>query len=224
MYWIFPPAVIIAYLFGSVPFGLLIARAHGKDLRKIGSGNIGATNVSRALGRKWAYICFLLDVLKGFIPTIGILLIVKPMSAPSHFDRVLMLWLWLAVGCSAILGHIFPIYLKFKGGKGVSTSFGVALGFWPYFSFCAVVSFVVWIAVVYVWRYVYLASMAASIAFLLTLVSAIIVIPDWKFTELWPLVVAAAAIPLMVVIRHRENIGRIKAGTEGKILTKKRKK
>jgi glycerol-3-phosphate acyltransferase PlsY len=222
MYWIFPPAIITAYLLGSVPFGIIIVKAHGKDLRKIGSGNIGATNVSRALGRKWAYFCFLLDVLKGFVPTVGILLIVQPMSVPSHFDRVLMLWLWLAVGCSAILGHVFPIYLRFRGGKGVSTSFGVALGLWPYYSFCAVVSLVVWIAVVYIWRYVSLASIAASIAFLLTLVSAIIAIPGWDFADLWPLLVIATAIPLMVIIRHRENIGRIRAGTEGKILVDKK--
>ena len=112
--------------------------------------------------------------------------------------------------------------MRFKGGKGVSTSFGVALGLWPYYSFCAVVSLVVWIAVVYTWRYVSLASISASIAFLLTLISAIIVVPGWSFAELWPLLIIATVIPLMVLIRHRENIGRIRAGTEGKILIGKR--
>ena len=120
----FPLAIIAAYLLGSIPFGLLIAKAHGKDLRSIGSGNIGATNVSRALGRKWAYVCFVLDVLKGLIPMLATMLIAEP-------DSVVLLWLWLAIGCAAILGHIFPIYVKFKGGKGVATSFGVALGLWP---------------------------------------------------------------------------------------------
>jgi glycerol-3-phosphate acyltransferase PlsY len=222
MYSIFPPAIITAYLLGSVPFGLIITKAHGKDLRKIGSGNIGATNVSRALGRKWAYVCFLLDVLKGFVPTISILLIAHPLNAQSHFDRVLMLWLWLSVGCSAILGHVFPIYLKFKGGKGVSTSFGVALGLWPYFTVCAFIAMIVWAAVVYIWRYVSLSSIAASVAFLLMFVSATIVIPDWSFIELWPLLVVATFIPLMVIIRHYENIRRLIKGTEGKILDKKK--
>ena len=106
----FPLAIIAAYLLGSIPFGLLIAKAHGKDLRSIGSGNIGATNVSRALGRKWAYFCFALDVLKGLIPMLTTMLVAKP-------DSVLDLWLWLAVGCAAILGHVFPIYLKFRGGN-----------------------------------------------------------------------------------------------------------
>ena len=78
MYIIFALAAIGAYLLGSIPFGLLIAKAHGKDLRTIGSGNIGATNVSRALGRKWAYVCFLLDVLKGMVPMLAIMFITKP--------------------------------------------------------------------------------------------------------------------------------------------------
>ncbi|MHC4511658.1 MAG: glycerol-3-phosphate acyltransferase, partial [Planctomycetota bacterium] len=81
-YRMFPLAIIAAYLLGSIPFGLLIAKAHGKDLRSIGSGNIGATNVSRALGRKWAYVCFALDVLKGLAPMLATLLLVRPLSAP----------------------------------------------------------------------------------------------------------------------------------------------
>jgi len=221
MYLTFIFAIIIAYLLGSIPFGLLIARAHGKDLRSIGSGNIGATNVSRALGRKWAYLCFWLDVLKGFIPTIVILFLVKPLNVQSQVERILMLWLWLAVGCAAILGHIFPIYLKFKGGKGVATSFGVALGLWPYYTICAIVAITVWIALVLTLRYVSLASIIASISFPLALLAAILAISSWNIINLWPLLIAATVIPLMVVIRHRENIKRIIAGTEGKIHGKK---
>ena len=210
----FPIAIIAAYLLGSIPFGLLIARAHGKDLRLIGSGNIGATNVSRAIGRKWAYFCFIFDVLKGLIPMLVTMLITKP-------DSVLTIWLWLAVGCAAILGHIFPIYIKFKGGKGVSTSFGVALGLWPYYTICVLLAAGVWILVVLIWRYVSLASIAASIAFPLVLIAAIIVKPDWDFSNLWPIVIVAIAIPIMVIIRHRENIKRLLAGTESKILQAK---
>jgi glycerol-3-phosphate acyltransferase PlsY len=207
----FPLAIIAAYLLGSIPFGLLIAKAHGKDLRSIGSGNIGATNVSRALGRKWAYSCFVLDVLKGLIPMLVTMLIAEP-------DSVRTLWLWLAVGCSAILGHIFPIYLKFKGGKGVATSFGVALGLWPYYTMCVLLAAAVWVVVVLIWRYVSLASIAASVTFPLVFIAAVIFMPGWNFVSLWPVLITAVAIPIMVIIRHRENIKRLLAGTESKIL------
>ena len=218
MYIIFAPAVIGAYLLGSIPFGLLIAKAHGKDLRSIGSGNIGATNVSRALGRKWAYLCFGLDVLKGMVPMLATLSLAKPSSSQTQTENVVLLWLWLAVGCAAILGHIFPIYVKFRGGKGVATSFGVALGLWPYYTICASFAVAIWVVVVLIWRYVSLASIGASVTFPLVLILAIILRPGWNFANLWPLLIAATAIPLMVIIRHRENIKRLLAGTESKIL------
>jgi glycerol-3-phosphate acyltransferase PlsY len=214
MHVFFPLVIIAAYLLGSIPFGLLIAKAHGKDLRSIGSGNIGATNVSRALGRKWAYFCFVLDVLKGLIPMFVTMLIARP-------DSVLTLWLWLAVGCAAILGHIFPIYIKFKGGKGVATSFGVALGLWPYFTVCAFFFAMTWVLVVLIWRYVSLASIAASVTIPLVLIVVIILMPGWDFDNLWPILIAAVAIPVMVIVRHRENIKRLLAGTESKIRQKK---
>ena len=223
-YATFALAAAAAYLLGSIPFGLLIARAHGKDLRSIGSGNIGATNVSRALGRKWAYICFVLDVLKGFVPTFAAMFLAAPLSTQSHTERIIVLWLWLAVGCAAVIGHIFPLYLRFKGGKGVATSFGVALGIWPYYTTCAPFAIATWIVVVLVWRYVSLASIVASVAFPITLASAIALRPGWRFADLWPLLVVAAAIPLMVAIRHRQNITRLIAGTESKIQPGKSKK
>ena len=218
MHIIFVPAIIGAYLLGSIPFGLLIAKAHGKDLRSIGSGNIGATNVSRALGRKWAYVCFALDVLKGMVPMLAMLSFTRPLSTQSQTEKVILLWLWLAVGCGAILGHIFPIYVKFKGGKGVATSFGVALGLWPYYTICASFAIAIWVVVVLIWRYVSLASIAASVTFPLVLLLAIILTAGWDFINLWPLLITATAIPLMVIIRHRENIKRLRAGTESKIL------
>ena len=220
--------IIGSYLLGSIPFGLLIAKAHGKDLRSIGSGNIGATNVSRALGRKWAYICFGLDVLKGMVPMLATSILVSRYlildeHRASSIEYQVLLWLWLAVGCAAILGHIFPIYLKLKGGKGVATSFGVALGLWPYYTICASFAVAVWAVVVLIWRYVSLASIAASVTFPLVLILAIILSPAWDFVNLWPLLIAATAIPLMVIIRHRENIKRLLAGTESKISKDKTK-
>ena len=221
MYLLFAPAILGAYLLGSIPFGVLIARAYGKDLRAIGSGNIGATNVARALGKKWAYICFALDVLKGMIP----MLVTMPLatSEPAQGNEFVLHLLWLVVGCAAIIGHIFPIYLKFKGGKGVSTSFGVALGLWPYYTICAVIAIAVWIVVVLIWRYVSLASIAASVTFPLALILAIVIKPGWEFAALWPLVIAATVIPLMVIILHRENIKRLLAGKESKIREAKNK-
>jgi glycerol-3-phosphate acyltransferase PlsY len=204
-----------AYLLGSIPFGLILAAAHGKDLRAVGSGNIGATNVARAIGTKWAYFCFLLDVLKG----------TAPMLAVRFFTRVdspnpSLVFLWLLVGCAAVFGHVFPIYVKFKGGKGVSTSFGVALGLWPYYTICAVIAMAIWAVVVLIWRYVSLASIAASVSFPIALILAILWIPGWDFGDLWPLLIAAIAIPVMVIVRHRENIKRLLSGTEGKIFNR----
>jgi len=217
MYAVFVGGIVAAYLIGSIPFGLIIARAHGIDLRAVGSGNIGATNVSRALGRKWAYVCFLLDVLKGFIPTLGTMLLASSIAGQKGILTAVELWLWLLVGCSAIVGHILPLYVGFKGGKGVATSFGVALGIWPYFTICAVLALIVWLVVVRIWRYVSLASISAAITFPVILTALIAGFDKWDFSGLWPLLVASTVIPIMVIARHRENIKRLLAGTESRI-------
>lgn len=212
--------VVFAYLLGSIPFGFLIAKAHGKDLRSIGSGNIGATNVSRALGRKWAYFCFVLDVFKGLIPMLVAFFFIKPSAFKSNTSEVIFIGLWLVVGCAAIIGHIFPVYLKFQGGKGVATSFGVALGLWPYFTISALFAVAIWAVFVLIWRFVSLASIGASVAFPVILVLEIAIVPTWDFTELWPLILASVAIPVIVIFRHRNNIRRLFKGTESKILVK----
>ena len=188
-YVVFAVAIVVAYLLGSVPFAFLIARAYGKDLRTIGSGNIGATNLARALGRKWGYLCFALDVLKGFIPVVAAGAIVSEPKEPA------LLTLWLAVGIAAILGHVFSVFLGFKGGKGVATSFGVALGLWPYFTICALIALAVWVATVLVWRYVSLASICAAVVFPVALFVGVLVVPSWSISALWPLLIAAIAIP-----------------------------
>ena len=207
--------IIASYLLGSIPFAMIIAKAHGKDLRKIGSGNIGATNLSRAVGKKWAYCCFILDTTKGLVP---MLIASKTISSPPTTTELV---LSLIVGFAAVTGHIFPIYIKFKGGKGVSTSFGVAIGFWPYYTVCALIAMACWISVVFIWRYISLASIIAAIAFPLSLTTITIFNKTWQFDNLWPLFIAAIAIPLMVIIKHRENITRIIKGQEHKVLNKK---
>jgi acyl phosphate:glycerol-3-phosphate acyltransferase len=206
--------VTAAYLLGSVPFGLIIARAYGKDLRSIGSGNIGATNVSRALGRKWGYLCFGLDLLKGFVP-----MLVAMYILPQELTAA-KIWLWLAVGTAAILGHVFPIYLKFKGGKGVATSLGVVLGLWPWYTIVGLITFAVWAVVVLIWRYISLGSIVSAIVFPLLLVAAICIIPDWQFATLWPLLAAAIALGAVIISRHKDNIKRLLSGTESKVFQK----
>jgi len=210
----FAEFLIGAYLLGSVPFGMLIAAAHGIDLRKVGSGNIGATNLSRALGRRWAYVCFVLDLAKGLLPTLAAGIWLDCLAGTNG------LLAQLAVGCAAILGHVFPVYLKFKGGKGVATSFGVALGLWPYYTICAGVTLVVWVVFVLIWRYISLASLAAAFAFPVILVAAIALIPGWRFSDLWSLLIVAMVIPVLVFVRHRDNVARLLAGTESKVLQK----
>jgi len=212
---IFIALLAASYFLGAVPFGVLIAGSHGIDLRKVGSGNIGATNLSRALGKKWAYFCFALDFAKGLLPTLAAGFLLNDIQGATG------LWARLAVGCAAVVGHIFPVYLRFKGGKGVATSFGVAIGLWPYYTLCAVVVLFIWIIVLLIWRYVSLASLAASVAFPAVLILAIMIIPGWEMQTLWPLLIVAIFIPVLVFIRHRENFSRLLAGTENKVFQKR---
>jgi len=207
--------IIAAYLIGAIPFAMIIAKAYGKDLRKIGSGNIGATNLSRAVGKKWAYVCFVLDATKGLIP---MLVASKIISSPPTTTELI---LSLVVGCAAVTGHIFPIYIKFKGGKGVATSFGVAMGLWPYYTICALIAMICWISSVLLWRYISLASIIAAISFPIALTTITILNKNWLFQNLWPLFIVAIIIPLMVIIRHRENIIRIIKSKEHKAFSKK---
>jgi glycerol-3-phosphate acyltransferase PlsY len=204
--------IIISYFIGSISFARLIAKMHGKDLRQVGSGNLGATNLSRACGKKWAYLCFLLDFLKGFVPTFvaGFFIVSGPADSA-------ILSLWLAVGVAAILGHIFPFYLKFKGGKGVATSFGVVLGIWPYYAVPGIICFVLWAVIVLTWRYISLGSIIAAAVFPMVMIALTIILKNWHFSILWPLIAAAIILCSLVILLHRANIKRLLAGTEHKI-------
>ena len=212
-------SITVAYLLGSIPFGLLIAKARGVDLRKTGSGNIGATNVTRVLGKKLGVVCFILDACKGLLPSVWTLLLVEPRFLAAGHSELMFHWLWLATGCVAILGHVFPVYIGFRGGKGVATSFGVALGIWPYFTCSALVSISLWAYVALKSRYVSLASVIASVAFPLFLLGSIALVPSWTLDALWPLLIIGIAIPTVVVIRHQKNIKRLMTGSEDKIGT-----
>src|SRR4051812_48374832 len=130
----------IAYLIGSIPFGLIVGLAKGIDPRKAGSGNIGATNVGRLLGGRYFALVFTLDLLKGLLPTaIASFLLRNNVRTQTEFI------LWLLVGFAAIAGHMFSLFLKFKGGKGVATSAGVLLGVFPYFTYPGIVAILTWL-------------------------------------------------------------------------------
>ncbi len=204
---VFPLA---AYMIGSTPFGVMLARAHGVDLRKVGSGNVGATNVGRALGRRWGYLCFALDVAKGSAPAFAAGLLVRPESGePGLLQQAG----WLAAGFGAIAGHVLPFWLRFRGGKGVATSLGVVVGMYPYFAWAGLAALGVWIAVTLTSRYVSLGSIVAAAAF----VPLLAAFNYGRMARIWPLAAFAGAMVALIILRHRSNISRLLAGRENKI-------
>ena len=193
--------VLAAYLLGSIPNGLLIARLKGIDLQKVGSGNIGATNVFRCVGKGWGIAAFVLDAVKGFVPAFFFPRLLE--TAPP--------WLGLACGIAAVAGHNWPVWLKFKGGKGVSTSAGMLLGIAP----AAVgIGFAVFALTVALTRFVSLGSILAAVA-----VPAAYLWMNGADNRL--LAGALVLMGLLVIVKHRANIGRLLKGTEPRIVGKK---
>ena len=196
-----PTAVAIAgsYLAGAIPFAFLIARARGVDIRKVGSGNVGATNVFRAVGKGWGILTFVCDALKGLLPALlGPRLLEAWTGAPAHPA------FGLACGTAAIAGHSWPVFLGFKGGKGVATSAGMMLGAAP---FAAAAGVALWVVVFAVTRYVSVASIAAAFGVPLAAWMAYGREDAWRP---WVL----TAIGLLVIYRHRSNVQRLIDGTE----------
>ena len=198
----------IAYLFGSIPFGLIVGKAKGVDPRSGGSGNIGATNLGRLLGAKYFALVFGLDLLKGTAPT----LIAGAVMRFAVVD-VSSAVLWILVASAALLGHVFSVFLKFKGGKGVATGAGVVLGVFPYFTFAAVVAAIVFILVFRATRFISVASMIGSASFPLAYVA--IGWGRWPIMgAMLPFLFFAILFPLLILYKHRGNIARLRAGTE----------
>ena len=206
-----------SYLLGTVPFGLVVCRLKGVDIRRRGSGNLGATNVGRVLGRPWGVLVLLLDATKGGLTTASAGLLLRRMGdslasgAPVQRDLVL-----LGAGLCCVIGNIAPVYLRFKGGKGVATSLGVILGIYPYLTWPGLAAFAVWAVVVKLSGYVSLGSIVAAGVLPLAFV-AISWALDWPLGEHYPLLGLCVAMSLMVLVRHRSNIGRLLRGTENKI-------
>lgn len=195
-----------SFLLGGVPFGLILGLAKGVDIRKVGSGNVGATNLSRALGRPWGIAAFLLDLAKGLVPV----LVAGALESPPGGRSVLGTGGWdlALVGILAILGHVFSPYLRFRGGKGVATTFGVMAALsW----LAALVAGVVWLACFAAFRVVSIASLAAAAA----LPVAVAVLDRGRTDGAWPAVQAfSIAVALLIVVRHRSNIQRLLRGEE----------
>lgn len=204
----------IAYLIGSIPFGFVVGKAKGVDVRAAGSGNIGATNVGRLLGRKFFFLVFSLDVLKGFLPMLAASMVLRNESRESISQVTYVQW--LLVGFAAIVGHMFPVWLKFKGGKGVATGLGVLFGLWPYYTLAGVIVLAVWIVIFKLTRYVSVASMLATAAFPIVYV-VIALRRQWDpFGRQLPLLLFAMLVVVLIVYKHRGNIARLRAGTENR--------
>jgi acyl phosphate:glycerol-3-phosphate acyltransferase len=192
--WLIAP---LAYLLGSIPFGLLIVKAFGgPDIRAIGSGNIGAANVTRNAGKFAGILTLLLDAGKGY----------AAVWLAEYFTHSNIRWMMIAAVC-AVMGHIFPIWLGFKGGKGVATGLGVFL---PICWQAVAAAIVLWLAVVIFWRYSSLGSISAAVA--LPLFVYLLYAPGHAPPEYVTL--GTVVISLLVLIKHRPNIARLIAGEE----------
>ncbi len=195
--------IILAYLLGCIPTSVWVSRAFFNiDIREYGSGNAGATNTYRVLGKKWGTFVMVIDVLKGFLATS--LYVFLPYYLGNEWDRVNFM---IGLGLSAIVGHIFPVFANFKGGKGVATLFGMIIAIQPVVALCCVGVFLL---VLYLTRFVSLSSILAGIAF------AIFIL--YIFNEAETLYrIFAIAVALLIVLTHQKNINRLLQGKESKV-------
>jgi len=193
-------AAFVSYLLGSIPFGQIAAHIKGIDLREHGSGNVGATNAIRILGKKFGIPVLLADIVKGWAAAA---LVPRAFGLSSPEAGILC-------GVASVVGHIWPATLKFRGGKGVATSAGVLFALAPWATLVGLLAFLI---VLLVFRYVSLASLSAAVA----LVSVL-----WIRPEPLTLRLAGTALGVVVVLRHRSNVSRLLAGTEARILDRTR--
>jgi acyl phosphate:glycerol-3-phosphate acyltransferase len=230
--WLCP---LIAFLAGSIPFGLLIARSRGINIRAHGSGNIGATNVLRVVGKKYGVACLMLDILKGFIPVaLAVNLIQidgRPVQIPLGLPESWILTLdparsltaqiaQIATALAAVIGHNYSPWVGFKGGKGIATSGGVLLGLMP---FGVLILLAVWLLLFLTTRYVAIASVGTALVLpLVTLYGS------WTHGRIqdgtWnkPLFVFTLVIAVLATLRHRSNFQRLRQGTEHRFERKKK--
>ena len=197
--------LLLAYLAGSTPFGFLVAKWKGLDIRQHGSGNIGATNVIRVMGKKIGLPVFALDVLKGLLPV----LLAKHYCLTATLDPT---WPMLLAALGSVLGHNFTFWLSFKGGKGIATSAGAILALLPLALAIAVLT---WLLLFHTTRYVAIASIAAGLSLPLTVLTQRLLSPTGD-TPTLPLLAFATLIGTLAIWRHRSNIQRLRLGTENR--------
>jgi acyl phosphate:glycerol-3-phosphate acyltransferase len=202
--------LIGSYLLGSIPFGYLAGRLAGIDIRQAGSGNVGATNVVRVLGKKYGYPVFALDVLKGF-SAVKISMLVAPGRAPEWNSPEIV---GMLAALLSVLGHVFPPWLKFKGGKGVATSAGALLALTLEATLAGIA---IWVTVFWFTRYVSLASVAAA----LVLPVFILVFNAEGESHGKLLLYASICVALIITWRHRSNLSRLMRGTEPRFTRKR---
>jgi acyl phosphate:glycerol-3-phosphate acyltransferase len=208
--FIFAIGLIISYLLGSIPAGYLAGRIARADIRTMGSGNIGATNVTRVLGKRYGYPVFVIDFLKGLIAVRLSILLAKQMQLPETLTQ--LIGIIAAVAC--VVGHAFPVWLRFKGGKGVATSAGALSGLMP---LAALVGGVIWFAAFKMTRYVSVASITAAIA-LPIIIFIVLSRSEGHGGILFYFSICLAAL---VVLRHRSNLVRLANGTEPRFQRRK---
>jgi len=196
---IYVGCAVVAYLLGSIPTGFLWGKARGIDIRTVGSGNIGATNVMRTLGKGPGITVLVIDALKGFVPVF---------LAPRFFPETNPSTLQIVCCLAVIAGHNWTCWLKFKGGKGIATSAGALLAFLPFPLLGALVA---WGAVFGIWRYVSLASIVAA---------AVLPVATWLITSNAVLTGFTGVLGALAIYKHKTNIQRLRAGTENRIGTK----
>ncbi|MCI7643852.1 MAG: glycerol-3-phosphate 1-O-acyltransferase PlsY [Lentisphaeria bacterium] len=201
---IFGGIVLAAYLAGSIPFGFLIGKFYGKDIRTLGSCNIGATNVTRVIGKVPGKICFFLDLLKGYLPVFFAGLIGGRLTSPWSE------YLTIVTALAVILGHMFSIYLKFKGGKGVATSAGGILALAP---LACITGLAVWVVVFKLSRYVSLGSIVA--AAVLPVAGSIYNALGWNRLSA-PVIFFLYFAGTLTIIKHHQNIRRLLNGSENR--------
>ena len=196
---------IAAYVAGAIPFGKIIARYVARiDITKRGSGNIGATNVARELGMKWGIITLILDLLKGFVPVV---LFSHFFAQAGPFHEAAL----AGIGICALLGHMFPVFLGFRGGKGVATALGVYLAISPLSCLCSLVVFII---IVMIWNYISLGSM---------LLAAVMPVFLILFGKPQPLIIGSLIMAVLICYKHKVNIQALIRGEERRWKDRKRK-
>ena len=198
-YIVYSVFMLAAYLCGAVPFGFLIGKARGVDVRTVGSKNIGATNVYRTVGHKWGFLAFFCDFLKGLLPTLAAVWFLKSHTAAP------LAHLALATGIMTVVGHMWTCFMKFRGGKGVATAFGMLMAL---LTVPVLIAFGIFVLTVWLSHYISLGSILAAIA---------IAVLVWVFPATLPLRVIVTLLGAFVVFKHRSNIGRLLKGCENKI-------